>query len=148
MKGNPTVILLVEDDEAHAILEMRILEEAKAVNKVYWVKDGKEALDYLFRRGGYADKEKRRRPDLILLAMELPKLDGHGVLKAIKESVELRIIPVVVLTSSESEADMTKAYQHHANSYLVKSANFKQFRQMMEYLVSYWSTWNQHPRLG
>lgn len=84
------MILLVEDDEAHAILITRTLEEAGAANKIYLVSDGDEALDYLFRRGNYAAKESSPRPDLVILDLRLPKLDGYEVLTAIKQSEDLK----------------------------------------------------------
>jgi len=145
MKGNPAVILLVEDDEAHAMLTMRSLEDAKLANEIRWVADGEEAMNYLFRRGEYADKKKGPRPDLILLDLRLPKLDGHEVLKAIKESDDLKHIPVVVLTTSESEGDMAKAYSNYVNSYLVKPIDFGEFSEMIRELGFYWLVWNKHP---
>ena len=143
MKAKPAIVLLVEDDEEHAVLIMRTLEEVKV--KVYWVSDGEEAMDYLLHRGIYKDEEKSPRPDLILLDLRLPKLDGHEVLKEIKRSEDLKIIPVVVLTISESEADMIKAYHNHANSYLVKPLNFENFKKMMDGMSFYWLRWNQLP---
>ena len=139
------MILLVEDDEAHAMLTMRSLEDAKLANEIRWVADGEEAMNYLFRRGEYADKKKGPRPDLILLDLRLPKLDGHEVLKAIKESDDLKHIPVVVLTTSESEGDMAKAYSNYVNSYLVKPIDFGEFSEMIRELGFYWLVWNKHP---
>jgi len=147
MKGKPTAILLVEDDEAHAILIMRSFEDIKLGNKVYWVSDGEEARDYLFRRGKYADKEKSPRPDLILLGLQLPKLDGHEVLKEVKKSDDLKSIPVVVLTVSESENDIAQAYSNYANSYLVKPVDFGEFTEMIRDLGHYWLVLNQKPNL-
>ncbi len=145
MRGKPAVILLVEDDEAHAMLTMRALEDAKVANDIHWVKDGEEALDYLFRRGKYAEKEKSPRPDLILLDLRLPKLDGHEVLQEIKKSDDLKHIPVVVLTTSESEGDMVRAYSNYVNSYLVKPIDFGEFTEMIQELGFYWLIWNRHP---
>jgi two-component system response regulator len=145
MKGNPAVILLVEDDDAHALLTMRSFEDAKVPNRICWVKDGEEALDYLFHRGRYTDKEKSPRPDLILLDLRLPKLDGHEVLRGIKKSDVLKHIPVVVLTTSESEADLISAYGNHVNSYLVKPIDFGEFSEMIRELGFYWLIWNKHP---
>lgn len=146
MKGKPAVILLVEDDEAHAMLIIRSLEDAKVANKIYWIGDGEEALDYLFHRGKHADKGKSPRPDLILLDLRLPKLDGHEVLKEIKKSDELRAIPVVVLTTSENEGDMIQAYSNYVNSYLVKPIDFGEFSAIVRELGFYWLIWNQHPK--
>ena len=143
MKGNPAVILLVEDDEAHAILIIRSFEDTKLGNKIYLVSDGEEALDYLFRRGKYADKEKSPRPDLILLDLQLPKLDGHEVLKEVKKSDDLKSIPVVVLTVSESEGDIAQAYSNYANSYLVKPVDFGEFSEMIRDLGHYWLVLNK-----
>jgi CheY-like chemotaxis protein len=141
---NSPVILLVEDDEAHAMLTMRALEDAKMASKTYWVTDGEEALDYLFRRGKWTDK-KNPRPDLILLDLRLPKLDGHEVLKEIKQSEDVRVIPVVVLTTSRGEADIARAYSNYANSYLVKPADFDKFAEIVRELGFYWLIWNQKP---
>ncbi len=145
MKGNPAVILLVEDDEAHAMLTMRALENAKLANVVHWVIDGEDAMDYLLHRGKYADNGKSPRPDLILLDLRLPKLDGHEVLKEIKKSDDLKHIPVVVLTTSESEGDMIQAYSNYVNSYLVKPIDFGEFSEMVRELGFYWLMWNRHP---
>lgn len=143
MNNKPAVILLVEDDEGHAIIAMRCFKEVTEVNKVFWVKDGEEALDYLFHKGKYTDKGKSPQPDLVLLDLRLPKLDGPEVLHAIKESEDLRIIPVIVLTSSENEADVLKAYSNYANGYLVKPPSFKMFRQMITDTSVYWLMWNK-----
>ncbi|MHC1635023.1 MAG: response regulator [Candidatus Methanospirareceae archaeon] len=143
--GKPAVILLVEDDEAHAMLIMRTLENAGIANKIYWVNDGEEALDFLFHRGNYVDKEKSPRPDLILLDLRLPKVNGHEVLMKIKKSEELRDIPVVVLTTSEDEKDMIRAYKNYVNSYLVKPIDFCKFSEMVRELGFYWLLLNKHP---
>ncbi len=138
MKDKPAVTLLVEDNEAHAMLTMRALEDVKVANKIYWVSDGEEALDYLFHRGKYADKENSPRPDLILLDLQLPKLDGHEVLNAIRHSKNFEFIPVVVLTTSENEKDIAKAYDNYADSYLVKSTDFGVFSETVRELSFYW----------
>jgi CheY-like chemotaxis protein len=145
MEEKKTVILLVEDEEAHAMLTMRTLEEEGVDNEVHWVTDGEEALNYLFRNGNYADKVSSPRPDLVILDLRLPKCDGHEVLAAIKQSEDLKVIPVVVLTTSENGEDMTKAYSNHANSYLVKPLGFGEFSEMIRELRSYWLVQNRHP---
>ncbi|NQE06138.1 putative methanogenesis regulatory protein FilR2 [ANME-1 cluster archaeon GoMg1] len=144
MKGK-VVILLVEDEEAHAMLIMRVLEDAQVAKVIHWVADGGEALDYLFRRGEYVDEGKSPRPDLILLDLRLPKIDGLEVLKEIKQSEELRGIPVVILTTSESETDMARAYHQYVNSYLVKPVDFTKFNEMISDLGFYWLVWNRQP---
>ncbi len=139
------MILLVEDEEAHAMLIMRVLEDAQVAKVIHWVADGGEALDYLFRRGEYVDEGKSPRPDLILLDLRLPKIDGLEVLKEIKQSEELRGIPVVILTTSESETDMARAYHQYVNSYLVKPVDFTKFNEMISDLGFYWLVWNRQP---
>ena len=138
-----TTILLVEDDEAHAMLITRAMEKTGVADKIYRVGDGEEALDYIFHRGNYAAKESSPRPDLVLLDLRLPKLDGHEVLIAIKQSEELKSIPVVVLTTSESESDVTQAYRNYANSYLVKPMSFGEFSELIRELCSYWLVRNR-----
>lgn len=148
MKDKPIAILLVEDDEAHAMLTMRALEETKIMNEIHWVADGEEATNYLFRRGIYADMEKSPRPDLILLDLRLPKLDGHEVLKEIKQSEDLKHIPVVVLTTSETESDMLQAYGNYVSGYLVKPVDFGSFSKMIREFGLYWLVLNRHSGRG
>jgi CheY-like chemotaxis protein len=106
MDNKLATVLLVEDDETHAMLIMRSFEEM-GVEKIQWVSDGKQAMDYLQYRGKYADNEKSSPPDVILLDLRLPKLNGHEVLKQIKSLEELRTIPVVILTTSKNEYDIS-----------------------------------------
>jgi len=145
MSGESLNILLVEDNEDHAELIQRSFRENQVANKIYWVKDGEEALDYLFQRGAYADNADRLFPHLILLDLRLPKIDGIEVLKTIKTDDRLKSIPVVVLTSSESEKDIRQVYQYYVNSYLVKPIDFKQFTRLMRDLGFYWLGWNKNP---
>ncbi len=143
MKGGPLTILLVEDNSAHAELVMRNFEDHLVANKIMWVEDGAAALDYLFCRGEYADRDKYPMPQLILLDLRLPKIDGIEVLRQIKAEENLRTIPVVVLTTSEAELDIAKAYANHANSYIVKPVDFNNFTRLMKDLGLYWLCWNQ-----
>ncbi len=145
MQGNPLEILLVEDDPDHAELVIRILQDHRVTNQIRHVADGEAALDYLFQRGEYADPERSPRPHLILLDLRLPKIDGFEVLRQIKREEELRRTPVVVLTSSEAESDITRAGDNYVNSYLVKPVVFDEFRRMLRDLRSYWLVWNRHP---
>ena len=145
MQGEAVEILLVEDDPDHAELIIRGLEDNLVANRIHHVSDGEAALDYLFRRGEYADGEKSPRPHLILLDLRLPKIDGLEVLREIKADGEMRPIPVVVLTSSAAESDMARAGDNYANSYLVKPVEFDPFRRMMRDLGFYWLVWNQYP---
>jgi CheY-like chemotaxis protein len=145
MKGDPVEILLVEDDPAHAEIVKRNFESSFIANKMHHVTDGQLALDYLFRKNGFSDPKTSPRPGLILLDLRLPKVDGLEVLKKIKEDADISRIPVVVLTTSSAEYDVVKAYDSHANSYLVKPVDFPQFVALMESLGYYWLVWNQYP---
>jgi two-component system response regulator len=147
MASKPATVLLVEDDETHAMLIKRCFERMD-VNNVHWLCDGEEAIDYLMHRGMYENKEDSPRPDLILLDLRLPKLDGHEVLKEIKSSDDLKTIPVVILTTSKNEYDVMKAYRHYANSYLIKPLGFDKFQKMTEDLGIYWLKWNFSSRCG
>jgi CheY-like chemotaxis protein len=134
--------LLVEDDDSHVAILRRNLERSRVGNAIDRVADGAAALEFLRREGVYAD---RMRPDVILLDLKLPKLDGHEVLAAIKSDPNLQDIPVVVLTTSNAELDRVKAYRHHTNSYLVKPIDFEQFCKMVDDLGIYWGVWNRPP---
>lgn len=142
----PLHILLIEDNEAHAELVMRGLRDLQVRNQIHHVIDGEKALDYLFQRREYEHREKNPRPDLILLDLRLPRIDGLDVLKTIKTTPSLSPIPVVVLTSSDAEADIMRSYEYHANSYLVKPLDFKTFTRMMKDIGSYWLGWNARPK--
>jgi CheY-like chemotaxis protein len=146
MKGEPLIILLVEDNPDHTELIMQSFRDHRVANKINHVSDGESALDYLFRRGDYADPKKSPRPHVILLDLRLPKVDGLEVLIEIKGTNGLSRIPVVVLTSSEIEKDMNLAYNNHANSYLVKPVDFDKFTRLMDDLGFYWLGWNSKPR--
>jgi len=142
MTGEPVVALLVEDNDDHAELVMRQMADHRIANKVVRLADGQEALDYLFRKGIFEDSEVSPRPHVIFLDLRLPKVDGLDVLKVLKDSDEVRDIPVVVLTTSEGERDVTKAYLNHANSYVVKPVDYHKFRDLMDNLGFYWMSWN------
>jgi len=144
MKGDPLNILLVEDNEDHAELVKRNFEQQRVANKITHLYNGEEALDYLFRRGAYEDSE-HPVPNLILLDLRLPKIDGLSVLQQIKQSEDLRVIPTVVLTSSESDRDILSAYRNHVNSFLVKPLDFDKFSELMRELGMYWLGWNTNP---
>lgn len=139
------VILLVEDDPAHAEIARRNFETFRVSNRIMHVEDGQAALDYLYHREAYADPAKSPVPHLILLDLRLPKIDGLEVLRRIKQDEHLSRIPVVVLTTSASESDLARAYEHHANSYLVKPVDFDKFTSLMETLGYYWLAWNAYP---
>ena len=145
MKGEPLVILLVEDDPAHAEIVRRNLTEFRVANRIIHVEDGQAALDYLFRQAGYEDPQANPRPDLILLDLRLPKVDGLEVLRRIKKDAELKRIPTVVLTTSAAEVDMVQAYENGAGSYLVKPVDFDKFTKLMKAFGFYWLAWNRFP---
>ena len=142
MMGEPVMVLLVEDNDDHAELVMRQMADHRIANNVVRLADGQEALDYLFRKGKFEDPESNPRPHVIFLDLRLPKVDGLEVLKELKESKDLRNIPVVVLTTSEGERDVAKAYLNHTNSYVVKPVDYQKFRDLLDDLGFYWMSWN------
>ena len=147
MNGEPVLVMLVEDNADHAELVMRTLAEHRVANRIRHFMDGQSALDYLYHRGVYTDVAENPQPHIILLDLRLPRVDGLEVLKQIKASDELKHIPVVVLTTSEADRDVTRAYDHHVNSYLVKPVGYEEFSELMEDLGFYWLGWNTHPQL-
>ena len=144
MQGEPITILLVEDEPAHAEIVRRNFETMRIENTLKHVSDGEAALDYLHRKNVFSDPASSPRPCLILLDLRLPKVDGLQVLKTIKTDPDLNNIPVVVLTTSASEADIAMAYTNNVNSYLVKPADFGQFSELLKTLGTYWMSWNHH----
>ncbi|MGB0129788.1 MAG: response regulator [Rhodocyclaceae bacterium] len=146
IRGEPLVILLVEDDPAHAEIVRRNLEQNHIANRLEHVEDGQAALDYLFRQGRYADPASSPRPHIVLLDLRLPKVEGLDVLRRVKADEILGDIPVVVLTTSAAEADIVAAYHFRANSYLVKPVDFSKFAGLMDTFGYYWLAWNQYPR--
>ena len=145
MSGDAMTILFVEDNPDHAELVMRSFEDHRVANHIRHLSDGEAALDYLLRRGDFENPEDSPRPHLILLDLRLPKVDGLEVLREIRQHQELERIPVVILTTSYAEIDVTKAYRHHANSYLVKPLDFEKFTSLMKDLGFYWLSWNHYP---
>ncbi|WP_342190274.1 response regulator [Stieleria varia] len=142
MSPHLLTFLLVEDDDNHAHLVMRSLQKARVQNRVFRVSDGAEALAFLRSEGDFADTP---HPDVVLLDLNLPKLSGHEVLAIIKQDEHLKTIPVVVMTTSDAESDRVKAYEHHANSYVVKPLDFDRFRELVRDLCLYWGVWNEPP---
>ncbi len=143
--ARPIRILLVEDNDAHTKLILRAFEEDRLVNHVDCVSDGEQALDYLYQRGNYGDPAKHPRPDMVLLDLKLPKIDGLEVLRQIKEDPGLREVPIVVLTSSTDHRDVHAAFRHYANSYVAKPIDFDKFRKVVEELGYYWTIFNHPP---
>lgn len=141
----PLHVLLVEDNEAHAELVIRAMRDQQVANRIHHVSDGEQALDYLFSRGAFTDAVQNPRPNLVLLDLRLPRVDGIDVLRIVKSTPSLSRIPIVVLTSSDADSDIGKSYDYHANSYLVKPLDFKTFTHLMKDLGYYWLGWNAKP---
>ncbi len=128
-------ILLVEDNPGDVELTREALDAAKVANRLHVVDDGADAVEFLFRRGKYANAP---RPDIILLDLNLPKKDGRQVLSEIKANADLAQIPVVVLTTSQAEEDILRAYQLHANCYITKPVDFNQFLRIVSTIEEFW----------
>jgi CheY-like chemotaxis protein len=144
MQYEPLEVLLVEDDPDDVELTLRTLKQERITNSVQVVMDGEEALEYIFCRGRYVDRECRL-PRLILLDLKLPKVDGLQVLREIKADPETRAIPVVILTSSKEETDRVTGYNLGANSYIQKPVDFGQFQKTIRDTGFYWLVVNQPP---
>jgi len=138
-------ILLVEDNPDDAKLSLRAFKRNKMLNPIVVARDGVEALDFLFARGAYAERAGKAPPTLIILDLKLPKLDGLGVLKAIRGDARTRLIPVVILTSSKEEQDLIQSYSLGANSYVRKPVDFTEFMEAVRLLGIYWLMTNQAP---
>lgn len=137
-------ILLAEDSEADAEMTMRALRRHNLANHLVWVKDGAEALDFIFRRGAYAQRPEGA-PKLVLLDLKMPKVDGIEVLRQIKSNEETKTIPVVMLTSSAEERDIVASYSLGANSYIVKPVDFASFVDEVAKAGCYWVLVNRLP---
>lgn len=137
-------ILLVEDNPLDAELTIRALKKGGLANKLLWLKDGEQALDYLFRRGAYADRDDIL-PRLVLLDLKMPRVDGIEVLRAIKMDERTRRIPVVVMTSSQEEQDVAQSYDLGVNSYVVKPVDFGAFADLARQAGFYWLAINRTP---
>jgi chemotaxis family two-component system response regulator Rcp1 len=128
-------ILLVEDNEGDIVLTIEALKDAKAGNTVVVVRDGEEAMQFLLKQGQYINAET---PDIILLDINLPKMNGKEVLEEIKKNERLKIIPVIMLTTSNSEKDILDSYRNHANCYVTKSSDFQKFMEIVSMIVNFW----------
>lgn len=132
------VILIAEDDPDDQLLAREALEENRLINHVCFVNDGEELLDYLYHRGDYGVPGAAPRPDLILLDLNMPKIDGRQALASIKADCDLRRIPVVVLTTSKAEEDILRSYNLGVNSFIVKPVTFESLVQLTKVLTQYW----------
>ncbi|MBV8604334.1 MAG: response regulator [Pelomonas sp.] len=138
-------ILLVEDNPDDVALTMRAFKRSHLMNPVVVVRDGVDALDYLYARGEYADRAGAALPTLIILDLKLPRLDGLGVLKALRADPRTALLPTVVLTSSKEQQDLVDSYSFGANSYVRKPVDFVEFVEAVKVLGLYWLALNQFP---
>lgn len=138
-------ILLVEDNSDDEALTLRALKRNNILENVVVVRDGAEALDYLFAAGRYAERDAAELPDVLLLDLKLPKVDGLEVLQRIRGNAQTQRVPVVILTSSNEERDIINAYDHGANSYIRKPVDFNQFMEAVRQLGMYWLGMNVPP---
>jgi two-component system response regulator len=138
-------ILLVEDNADDVTLTLRAFKRSHVMNTIAVARDGIEALDFLFARGAYEDRAGAPLPTLIILDLKLPKLDGLGVLKALRADKRTRLLPVVILTSSKEEQDLISGYSLGANSYVRKPVDFAEFVEAVKVLGIYWLMMNQSP---
>ena len=143
MNDDKVEILLVEDNPHDAELTIRALKKANLANQLIHVSDGAEALDFLFARGMYADRNVSNRPKVILLDIKMPKVDGIEVLRQLKANDATRTIPVVIMTSSKEEQDIFTSYDLGVNSYVVKPVDFEGFAKAVSELGFYWLITNQ-----
>lgn len=139
------VILLVEDNPDDELLTLRALKKSNVLNDVVVARDGAEALDYLFGTGDYAGRDTSLTPQVVLLDLKLPKMDGLDVLRRLRADGRTRLLPVVVLTSSDEEQDIVDSYMLGANSYIRKPVDFAQFTESVRQLGLYWLVLNQGP---
>jgi chemotaxis family two-component system response regulator Rcp1 len=141
--GTPLEILLVEDNPGDTLLTREALKDCKLLNAMHHVDDGVEAMSFLHREGPYAD---RPRPDLILLDLNLPRMDGREVLAEIKRDEQLKHIPVIILTTSNDERDVLKAYHLHANCFITKPIGLERFLDVVRSIEEFWLTIVRLPR--
>ena len=138
-------ILLVEDNPNDVELTLRALKKHKLANKVHVVRDGEQALEYIFATGAYSDRNINDRPKVVLLDLKLPKVDGLEVLREVKGNEQTKMIPVVVMTSSQEEQDVVESYRLGVNSYIVKPVDFEKFIKSVTDLGLYWLLLNKSP---
>jgi len=134
----PIAILIAEDDEEDRMLVRDALVESRLANNIHFVEDGEQLLDYLYSRGNYEDKTQHPRPGLILLDLNMPKMDGREALKEIKKDEDLKMIPIIVLTTSQAEEDILKTYNLGINSFITKPVTFASLVDIMKTLRKYW----------
>ena len=143
--AEPVEILLAEDEPSDADLCMRALKRKNVANHIVWVKDGAEALDFLFARGAYAGRSGTDRPRLLLLDIKMPKVDGFEVLRQLRADERFATMPVVIMTSSDEERDIVQGYHLGVNSYVPKPVDFASFQRAVEEVGLYWMLLNKAP---
>jgi CheY-like chemotaxis protein len=141
--GKPIEILLVEDNPGDARLALESLKESKVRNTLHWVRNGVEAMAFMRRQGRYTNEQ---RPDLVLLDLNMPKMDGRKVLAEVKSDSDLKRIPIVILTISKAEEDILKAYDLHANCFITKPLDLDQFFKVIRSIEEFWLTIVRLPR--
>ncbi len=139
-------VLLAEDNPSDAELALRAFRKSNFANKVHWVKDGEEALEYVMCTGQYADRDPNHPPRLLLLDLKMPKVDGIDVLRRIKSEERFKTIPVVIMTSSNEERDVVESYRLGVNSYIVKPVDFAKFVATVSEIGMYWMLTNRVPQ--
>ncbi|MEI7729132.1 MAG: response regulator [Verrucomicrobiota bacterium] len=144
---NEVEILLVEDNPSDVELTLHTLKKNRLANNIHVVRDGAEALDFLFCRGAYASRSPNHPPKVVLLDLKLPKVDGMEVLRQIRGDARMRLLPVVIMTSSREERDVIESYKLGVNSYIVKPMDFDQFSESVRQVGYYWLLLNQPPIL-
>ncbi|MDP4116384.1 MAG: response regulator [Bacteroidota bacterium] len=145
MKGEPVDILIVEDNPSDLKLMIKALQKNNLGNKLITLKDGEEALDFLFSKGQFEGRDISNRPKVIFLDLKLPKIDGLEVLQAIKSNELTKVIPVIIVTSSKEEKDVVESYNLGVNSYIVKPVEFDVFVDVISHLGLYWVVMNEPP---
>lgn len=138
MTDKSFVVLMAEDNEHDIVVTKRAWKKHHVINSLYVVRDGEECLDYLYRRGKYLEPASAPRPGILLLDIKMPRLDGFGVLKSIRESEKFQRLPVVILTSSKAEEDLIKSYDLGANAYIVKPVGFDNFADAVKKFNLFW----------
>jgi CheY-like chemotaxis protein len=146
--GAKKVILLVEDNPDDEMLTLRAMKKNNIANEIIVTRDGAEAVDYIFRKGKYAERDLDESPQVILLDLNLPKIGGLDVLKRIRSDERTTLYPVVILTSSKEERDLVESYRLGANSYIRKPVDFNQFSEAIRQLGLYWLVLNEVPDLN
>lgn len=142
---NNKVIMLVDDNEHDVFLTQRALQKSNIVNEVVVANDGQGALDYLFRKGKYKDRDAGQMPVVILLDLKMPRVDGFEVLKQIRSNPKTKYTPVVIMTASKEEVDILKGYTEGCNAFVTKPIDFNQFAEVVKQLGLFWLVLNEPP---